>query len=234
MHRDVEPELLDTLPASDPRAIRSRMDLRRINAVMGHARLLTNAFYQHLDMESARTRTLRVCELGAGDGTLLLKLARTWSSMDVTAEAEIIDRHYLVSEETRRAFVAVNWSVAPLVVDVMTWLKQPAPPVDVMFANLFLHHFEDYQLRELLRLAAAKTNLFIACEPRRSAIAFACSHLLGLIGCNSVTRHDAPISVQAGFVDNELTALWPRFSGWQFSEGPGGMFSHCFVARRYG
>ena len=43
MTRRVEPELLDELPASDPRAVRSRQDLRRVNAWMGNARIMARA-----------------------------------------------------------------------------------------------------------------------------------------------------------------------------------------------
>src|SRR5436190_16442240 len=40
MQRHVEPELLDELPANDPRALRSRKDLERVNAWMGHSRIM--------------------------------------------------------------------------------------------------------------------------------------------------------------------------------------------------
>jgi hypothetical protein len=33
--------------------------------------------------------------------------------------------------------------------------------------------------------------------------------LLWLIGCNAVTRHDAAVSMRAGFIRQELSALWP-------------------------
>jgi len=233
MQRVVKPELLDHLPASTPWAIRSRADLRRLNRILGNARILHDAFYRHLDIETARARSLRICELGAGDGSLLLELARTWSTLGVTAEAELIDRHYLVTEETRRSFVELNWYAAPVVMDVTTWLNQSSESVDVIFTNLFLHHFKDAQLRDLLQRVAARTNLFIACEPRRSAFAFTASHLIGFIGCNAVTRHDAVVSVRAGFDDRELSALWPAQGAWQLSEDPAGFFSHCFIAKRY-
>jgi hypothetical protein len=56
--------------------------------------------------------------------------------------------------------------------------------------------------------------------------------LLGVIGCNRVTRHDAKISVRAGFAENELSALWPLDQGWRLRERQAGLFSHCFVAQR--
>jgi hypothetical protein len=117
---------------------------------------------------------------------------------------------------------------------VFTWLEQSAPVVDVMFANLFLHHFPNQSLSALLRLTAVRTNLFIACEPRRSPFALTASRLLWLVGCNAITRHDAPVSVRAGFVGHELSALWPADNKWEVREQPAGLWGHCFMAKRHG
>ena len=245
MRRIVEPELLDELPPSDPQAVRSRGDLRRLNFLMGHAGFFTRSLRAPgmvaplaLRAESPRrarrptSAPLRLVELGAGDGTLLLRLARRWSASGVTAEVTLLDRQNLVSAETRRAFAALRWSVECVASDVFAWLAQPAPAADVMLANLFLHHFSDEQLTTLFRLAAARTNLFLACEPRRSSLAFAAARSLALIGCNVVTRHDAVVSVRAGFAGHELSALWPSTTGWKLSEPSAGLFSHGFCARR--
>lgn len=234
MPRVVQPELLDDLPPGDPRSVGSRADLRRLNAIMGHAGILAKALGPHLHREPAPSRPLRICELGAGDGTLLLKLARRWSALGWRAEVLLLDRHNLVSEETRRAFHALNCSVECVATDVAIWLEQSALTMDVMLANLFLHHFSDPVLRAGLRLAAARTKLFIACEPRRAVLALSAARLLWLIGCTAVTRHDAVLSVRAGFVGKELSALWPASADWELSERSAGWFSHCFVARRNG
>lgn len=233
MHREVEPELLDDLPSDDPRAVGSRADLRRLNSIMGHAGILSRAFRGQLDGTLARPGPLRLVELGAGDGTLLLQLARRWSALGVTAEVTLLDRQKLVSAETRRAFATLNWSVENVATEVFLYLEQSAPAVDAMLANLFLHHFPEKELRVLLHRAAARTNLFIACEPHRTSLALAASRLLWFMGCNAVTRHDAVVSVRAGFAGKELSALWPADAGWRLSERPVGGFSHCFVAKRH-
>ena len=117
--------------------------------------------------------------------------------------------------------------------DVFAWLRDSATPrFDAIYANLFLHHFEPEPLAELLGLVAARTNLFIACEPRRSRPALVGSKLLGLAGCNEVTLHDAVVSVIAGFRGDELGALWPVDGGWHLEERARGLFSHGFVAER--
>ena len=232
MHRAVERELLDDMPPSDPQAVVSRADLRRLNLIMGHAGILSRALRHRLARNPFCSRPLRLVELGAGDGTLLLRLARRWSALGVTAQVTLLDRQDLVSAKTRREFVALNWSVESVSADVLTWLEQPSPTVDVMLANLFLHHFQDERLRALLRLAAARTNLFVACEPSRSPLALAAARSLWLIGCNAITQHDAIVSVRAGFVGRELSALWPPNSEWTTSEHSAGVFSHCFVAKQ--
>lgn len=232
MRRVVEPELLDDLPPADSRAVSSRADLRRLNFIMGHAGILSRAFRHQLAETALRSRPLRLVELGAGDGTLLLRLARRWSARGVTAEVALIDRQNLVSATTRRAFAALHWSVECVAADVFSWLEQRSPAVDVMLANLFLHHFPENDLAALLGLAAARTNLFLACEPRRSPLALMAARSLFLMGCNGITRHDAVVSVRAGFAGSEISTLWPA-AGWELMEKPAGLFSHCFSAQRH-
>jgi hypothetical protein len=234
MNRLVRQELLDILPQTDPRAIRSRFDLRRLNFFLGHAGILAREFGRPYAETSFPSRPLRWVELGAGDGTLFLRLARRLASLGVIAQVTLIDRHGLLSDRTRHDFAALGWSVESVVQDVLDWLAQPGPGVDIMSANLFLHHFADASLARLLRLAAARTNLFLACEPRRTPFALAAVAWLWFLGCNDVTRHDGVLSVGAGFTGRELSALWPADGPWQLSEHPAGLFSHCFLARKNG
>jgi hypothetical protein len=232
MRRVVKTELLDNLPPADPQAVGSRDDLRRLNFLMGHTGLLTRVLRRHLEEQVSHSRPLRLIELGAGDGTFMLRLARRWSVLGVTAEVTLLDRQKLVSPETRRGFAALDWVVESVETDVFAWLESSAPIGGVMMANLFLHHFQDEQLARLLRLAARKTTLFLACEPRRSPLALAVAHSLALLGCNATTKHDAAVSVRSGFAGEELTVLWPADAGWSSTERPAGLFSHCFLAKR--
>ncbi|MEO7242013.1 MAG: methyltransferase domain-containing protein [Variovorax sp.] len=243
MPRRVEPEMLDELAQEDPAAQRSRRDLQRIHRAMGTASILRRAFgklptsSQHGDGHSRR---LRVLELGAGDGTLLVGVARArlpaWQAVDLT----LLDRQHLLDEETVARYAAQGWSARAQVVDVMAWARDAheahgeARRWDLIVANLFLHHFEAPALTLLLRAIASRTDHFIACEPRRSRVALAGSHLVGVIGANAVTRQDAVLSVRAGFRGQELTQLWSALglAGWSLSEGPAGLFSHCFCASR--
>jgi len=227
--RRVEPELLDLLPKSDPRAIQSRRDLRRINWAMA----TRSIFMRGIDASTDGRRPRRIVELGAGDGSLLLWLARQRSLKWRGVEATVVDRQDVVSVSTRRSFAALGWELHIVARDVFDWIDETGPaPYDLMFANLFLHHFADDVLVRLLAGIAARSNAFVACEPRRAVPALIGSHLVGLLGCNAVSRSDAVVSVYAGFRDAELTAAWPAKSSWRINEYGAGLFSHCFVATR--
>jgi hypothetical protein len=117
--------------------------------------------------------------------------------------------------------------------DVFDWLDRPDDTRwDVVFANLFIHHFSSSGLRRLLGGIAARTRVFFCCEPRRTALPLAVSHLVGLMGAGPVTRQDAVLSVHAGFRAQELSDLWPDPQDWILDEYPAGLFSQCFLAIR--
>ncbi len=229
MDRIVEPEWLDELPVDDPRALRSRQDLRRVNVLMGHARILSRL----LRRAGAERRMDCLVDLGAGDGSFLLELVTRLGPKFRLRRIVLVDRQRVRNSAAVEEFKPLGCEVEIVVADVFEWLagRDLADGV-MMIANLFLHHFSGEQLELLFRLVAAGCDRFAACEPRRSALPLLASRLLGLIGCNDVTRHDAVASVRAGFAGRELTALWPADSGWELREEKAGLFSHCLVATR--
>jgi hypothetical protein len=226
--RRLTPELLDLLPATDRRAIGSRRDLVRLNRIMWQDAIIAGVL-----RAGASTPARTILELGAGDGTFMLRvagrLAPTWPHVAVT----LLDRQDLVTPVTRAAFVDLGWQVETIQADVFDMLTAASPDVyDAITANLFLHHFEGAALRSLLAAAARRTPLFAAAEPRRAALALAGSRMIWALGCNDVSRHDARVSVEAGFKDRELSGAWPPGEMWSLDERRIGPFTHVFSARR--
>jgi hypothetical protein len=227
--RCLEPEWLDTLPGTDQGALRSRRDICRLNRLMGHDRIVARALANEGVMKPRS-----VIEIGAGDGQFLLSVAQRLALCSPNVSATLLDRQALVSKVTCRRFAALGWRVDEAISDVFYFLDgDDVPDVDVVVANLFLHHFCDADIVRLFRKVADIARLFVACEPRRAFPAIQASRLLWMIGCNSVTRHDAAVSAKAGFKDRELSVLWPQGHGWRLKERPAGLFSHSFVASRH-
>jgi hypothetical protein len=227
--RRVESEWLDALPANDPRAIRSRRDLRRMNAWMLQTGIMARALIEQCASERPRT----LIDLGAGDGTFMLAVARQLAPRWQDVAVILLDRQDIVSENTRAGFRALQWQIETVAMDVFDFLERLSPAsVDIITANLFLHHFQQEQLARLLARVARSTRLLVACEPRRARLALLGSKMVWALGCNDVSRHDAVASVRAGFDGRELSDLWPGRSGWQLQEGAAWLFTHRFMARR--
>ena len=249
--RRVGAELLDDLAASDPRAQQSRNDLRRIHRAMGTLSIVMRA----LDYATARSLPLSsplpplrtpahalprtILELGAGDGSMMLRLAQqraaSWPDVTVT----LLDRLDLVQPATLSAIGDMGWAVNVVQADVFEWLARPVAAHqhqhqdtrwDIIFANLFMHHFSPDALDQLLTMIAARCRIFFCSEPRRAALPLAASHLVGLLGAGPVTRVDAVLSVHAGFNGQELASRWPDRHAWQLREYRAGLFSHGFIA----
>jgi hypothetical protein len=223
--RRVEPELLDALAPDDPRALRARRDLHRVNAVMLQPGIMRSLLRRHAPEPPAR-----LIDLGGGDGRFMLAVARGlgWRGVTLT----VVDRHPALSEATHAAFAALGWRLETVAADAREFLEAtPAQGAGAVTANLFLHHFPDDHLRRLLAAAARTAPLFAACEPRRGALPLLGSRLLWTLGCGPVTRYDAPVSVRAGFRGRELSDLWPQ-PGWLRQEHAARLFTHCFVAAR--
>jgi len=77
-----------------------------------------------------------------------------------------------------------------------------------VFGNLIFHQFTAAELRALGAGLGAEPRLLVACEPVRRRLSQRLYRLIGpLLGVNYVTRHDAHVSIAAGFVGDELPRL---------------------------
>ena len=143
MRRKVQPEILDELVNEDPRAKRSRKDLRLVNFLMGNERWILRQF---LDGEG-------IVELGAGAGDLTRKIA---------------ERGVVTGLDFQESPDGLNcpWLAGDL------FQTLPKVEGDVVVANLILHHFEDEALAKLGDLLRERKRLVIV-EPWRSRIALA-------------------------------------------------------------
>lgn len=242
MPRVVTAEMLDHLAPNDPAARRSRRDLVRVHRAMG-TRAVVSRGLQALVSTQRAGAPLRILELGAGDGSLLLGVARSLAPRWPAVQLSLLDRQNIVTPATLAGFAELGWSARVRVADVLAWAARPSdaapgtptPHWDLITTTLFLHHFDGDELDLLLAAVAACSDRFFACEPSRSWLALAGSHLVCAIGANAVTREDAVSSVHAGFLVGEISARWPQADGpWQLRECAAGLFSHCFSAQRIG
>jgi len=200
MERIVKPEMLDSLEASDPAAIRSRKDLRLINWFMRGESWIISRLKNIEPFE-------KVIELGAGDGCLVEKIHEQFPSAQVVA-IDLLDKPKHVSEE-------IVWEKGDV-------LESDAFTSDaIVVANLFIHHLdagELYTLGERLRPCQA----LIIAEPHRYWLSKCLGYLLFPV-VNHVTRHDMMVSITAGFRFGELDGFLGMDRYWEEFAALGGI-----------
>jgi methyltransferase family protein len=225
--RTVEPELADNIPGDDPRALRFRRDLSRLNAFTMTDRVMARTLLKHWGRVAPR----EIVDLGAGDGTFMLRVAQRLAPRWRDVTVKLVDQQDIVSAHVRNGFAALHWNIQTVAADVFKFLETQSN-VDIVTANGFLHHFTAERLTRLFGLAADRAKLIVAGEPRRTHFAREVSRFVWLLGCGEVIRHDVLASIRAGFVEKEISASWPTRDGWVIEERDAGPFSHTFAAKR--
>jgi SAM-dependent methyltransferase len=201
--RVIRREILDYLPANDPSAVRARLDLRTINALMGNNRWVKQALRRAVDQPGRLLVNGKPCfvEIGAGDGRLCRKLAN-WFPGSKVIGLDLAPRPGELSE-------AISWRQGDLFDEL------PGCAGEALVGVMILHHFSDESLVKLGRMLR-DYKIVCFCEPWRVRF----PHFLGLLMrpfCGKVARHDLPASIDAGFVSGELPYLL-GLEGWHLEE----------------
>ena len=204
--RLIRPELLDSLPCNHPAARHNRRDLRVTNLIMGNHHWLSRL------LQSRVGRFEPTLELGAGTGEIALHLRRLGWQVD--------------GLDTWPAPAAwpngARWHRA----DLRAFRGYGA--YRVVFGNLIFHQFTAGELGALGARLQAGPRLLIACEPVRRRLSQWLFRLISpLIGANYVSRHDAHVSIAAGFVGDELPRLLGLDAGpwaWRCATTPRGAY----------
>lgn len=173
-----------------------------------------------------RPRT--VLAVGTGDGSLMLGLARRQAARWPGIRLTLLDQTNTVAPGTIDELRELGWEPRVVAADVFAWLERSDDARwDIVVADRFVHRFAPAALGRLLRGLAARSRVFLCCEPRRSTLPL--SVLLG-----SGPGPGALARVRAGFRARELSALWPDPQAWDLEEYAAGLSSHCLLALRQG
>jgi len=118
--RFVLPELLDQLPANDPGAVQIRRDLNFFNAFLPNARFTARSLASHF----ANKMPGVLLDIGAGDGTFMLRVAQRLAPHWQNVTVILLDQQDLVDSNTRESFAALNWRLEVVAADVFDFLAQ--------------------------------------------------------------------------------------------------------------
>jgi hypothetical protein len=192
MARTLEPERMDEASAADV-ALNLR-DLARINRWLGGNRTIAAL----LDPYLRRNPTALILDAGAANGETLRWLGERYPRARMIA-LDRAERLLRLGDGPRVA------------ADVLAWPISPAS-VDIVICSLFLHHFDDDGVRQVLaNFQAAARDAVIAVDLHRHVLArgfLPATRLLA--GWHPLTVHDGVISVAAAFKPHELRRMFPH------------------------
>lgn len=190
--RRIQPELLDHAEPKEAR--KSLADLVRLNTHFGgHGilrRLLASVVQPH--------ESFSLLDVGAASGDT----------------ARLIHDSYPHATVVSLDLNATNLALAPeprLRGDAFRLPFAPAS-FDFVFTSLFLHHFQDDEIVDLLRgfRQIARRAVLISDLERHLISYYFLPVTRFLYGWHKLTLHDGPISVRAAFTANELRSLAGR------------------------
>ena len=187
--RLILPEMLDTLPPDQARA--SLQDLVRINRYWGGHTTLRNLLRETVP----DGQPFSILDVGAASGDMGACVRQWYSAANVTS-LDYLESHLKASAGQRVAGDAFRLPFQP-------------KSFDYVFCSLFLHHFEDAEVVELLHNfgeVARKAVLVIDLE-RNPIPYYFIAWSRPVLGWDPVTVHDGAISVEAAFRRRELEDL---------------------------
>ncbi len=157
-----------------------------------------------------QTKTLTILDVGAGGGDLV----NVVSSIRTNAKITALDLNQSVCEYAARIHPSLH-----VVRGSVLELPFHDRSFDIVHASLFLHHFTESQLDEIVRslLAVARYGIVIN-DLRRSVFAYLGITLLTrLFSQSDMVKHDGPLSVSKGFTKKELQQLFSTLSSVSIS-----------------
>lgn len=233
MTRVLTPERMDD-PAADREELRAALSyIRGVNRWLGG----TGALLRLLRTWSAcwpRNRPVRLLDIGTGSGDIPLAARRWADSAGVDLRVTGVDLHQ-TTLDLARDHVAGATGVELVLADARRLMDLYEPgSFDYVHAGMFLHHLPFIEVLTVLRIMDRLARAGIVWNDLvRSRAASAAVRLL-VLGRPAMVRHDAIVSVRAGFTRTEVEdfaartgigyARWRRVMWYRFTfagEKPG-------------
>ena len=187
--RFIEPELLDHAPAEEARE--NLADLVKINSRFGGHSVIRRTLARAIQPNEQFT----LLDIGAASGDT----------------ARVIQQAYPGARITSLDYNLTNSALAPfpkLIADAFA-LPFAKGSFDYVLCSLFLHHFEDAKVVELLRaFYGVARKALLVCDLERHVLPYLfLPATKPFFSWKRITLHDGPISVRAAFRLDELKSL---------------------------
>lgn len=201
-YRSSEQELMDDFTMQGE-LLRDTLDkLGNINKWLGGNRITLNGV-EKLLKEKDKNQTYTIVDLGCGHGDILRLIAKWGRKHNFKLKLIGIDANTYAIDyaiELSSAFPELHFKVADVFSEDFEKLK-----CDIILSTLFLHHFKDEDIVQLLDRFSKNAKLGIVVNDlQRSKTAYFLFQCLGLVISNHMIKQDGLTSIKRAFKKNEL------------------------------
>lgn len=201
-YRSTQLEIMDDFSLSG-QSFRKDLDvLSLINKWLGGNRI-TKSGVLHLLKEQPRDKSIRILDLGCGNGDMLRRLSVLGAKCGYNLELIGLDANLdtiVYARELSKEFDNIRF----LQINVFSKEFQDLN-YDIALLTLFLHHFNDQDILEKLKQIKENSRLgLVINDLHRHKMAYFLFNLLTFFVGSEMIRKDGLVSILKGFKRNEL------------------------------
>lgn len=184
---------------------RTLLEIERINQLLGGNQVTISGIRKLIS--SASKQTLAIADLGCGGGEISKLIVDLNKSLQQEINVIGIDANQNIIDFCRKRYNGtekLSFEYADVLDD-----RFRNRQYDIITATLFIHHFSDSELVELLRSLSRQSTLGIVINDlhRHWFGYYAIKILTRLFSRSSMVKYDAPVSVIRAFRKSELISL---------------------------
>lgn len=200
--RDLQPELMDNPQISTKEHERALDGLARLNRFSIIDRTVWRVIKTYSD-----TEPLRILDIAAGSGDLLIKLAKRAKQSGTEVKFTACDISGFAVRLTKERAESAGLDIRTIQTDIT---KEPIEETyDIVMCHLFLHHLDESEIITLLtKMRNSATKAVIITDLMRTKTGYALAYFGSrLLTRSHVVHVDALHSVRAALTPEELHAL---------------------------
>lgn len=204
-YRSIEEEIMDDL-SMEGEMLRQTLDkLAQINQRLGGNQATINGLHTLLKNQSKDT-VIRMVDLGCGSGDMLRAVADFGRKNNFIFKLTGIDANEYTINYARQLsanYPEISFIKMDILADEFSGIA-----FDIVITTLFLHHFTNQQIEDLLIPVVNKARIGVVVNDlHRSSTAYYLFKVISLFLKNPMVKKDGAISVLRGFKKNDLISI---------------------------
>ncbi|HPE84060.1 MAG TPA: methyltransferase domain-containing protein [Aequorivita sp.] len=202
-YRSHQAEIMDNLDFQGEEMKNLLSDLKYVNKWLGGNKVTLDGI-EKLLLGNSKKESITILDIGCGDGEMLRNCVKYAENNNLKLKCIGVDFNKNIleyAENQSRDFPNIKFQKVDVFLD-----EELIPNCDIAICTLFLHHFNEERISELLYTLLKKSNNgLVINDLQRSRMAFNLFKILSKLFLKTKTaKYDGLVSIARGFKKSEL------------------------------